>query len=169
MLRFVWVAAAMMAVAVAASFAPSVRGVAVAQDGTAMILPVDPVTLLVETAKGERSFTIEVADTDSERSAGLMFRTEMADTHGMLFVFENTRRVAFWMKNTPMPLDLIFIGEDGRIAAIMPGEPFSTSPISPSASVRFVLELKAGTAQKAGIADGDRVRHPRIDRIAGAG
>lgn len=128
-----------------------------------MILPVDPAPLVVETDDGPRQFTIEIADEDAERSAGLMFRTEMADDHGMLFVFEQERRVAFWMKNTPLPLDLLFVRADGTVAAVMQGEPLSTAAISPDETVRFVLELKAGTAQKAGIGDGDVVRHPRID------
>lgn len=166
MARFVWIAAIMAMVAVLASTAGLVRGVSATQHGEPMILPVDPAPAIIETAQGERRFTIEVADDDAERSAGLMFRTQMDDMHGMLFVFEETRRVAFWMKNTPMPLDLVFVGQDGTIAAIMQGEPFSTAPISPAAPVRFVLELKAGTAQKAGISDGDRIRHPLIDRVA---
>lgn len=155
--------------AVLSAFTPSAGGLAFAQQGEPMILPVDPAPLAIETAGGERRFSIEIADDDRERSAGLMFRTEMRDDHGMLFVFEQTRRLAFWMKNTPMPLDLVFIGADGRIVAILEGEPFSIAPIAPEAPARFVLELKAGTAEKTGIADGDRVRHPRIDRVAGAG
>lgn len=139
------------------------------EPGQPMILPVDPAPLVVETAEGARSFTIEVADNDEERSRGLMFRMEMADDHGMLFVFEQTRRVGFWMKNTPMALDLIFVGDDGRIRDIMPGEPFSTDSIAPQAEVRFVLELKAGTARREGLAAGDRVRHTRIDEVAGQG
>jgi len=148
---------------------PSTGRHAFAQEGQPMILPVDPAPLTVRTAGGERRFSIEVADDDRERSAGLMFRTEMGDDHGMLFVFEQTRRLAFWMKNTPMPLDLVFIGADGRVVDVLPGEPYSVAPISPEAPARFVLELKAGTAEKTGIAGGDLVRHPRIDRIAGAG
>jgi len=155
--------------AVLSAFSPPAGGLAFAQQGAPMILPVDPAPLTIETAGGERRFSIEIADDDRERSAGLMFRTEMRDDHGMLFVFEQTRRLAFWMKNTPMPLDLVFIGADGRIVAILKGEPFSIAPIAPEAPARFVLELKAGTAEKTGIADGDRVRHPRIDRVAGAG
>lgn len=139
------------------------------EQGRPMILPVHPEPLVAEAVMGEQRFTIEIADEEAERSAGLMFRTEMNDDHGMLFVFERARRVAFWMKNTPMPLDLVFIGDDGRVAAILPGEPFSTAPISPNADVRFVLELKAGTAQNAGISTGDRLRHPEIDRVADAG
>ena len=144
----------------------SVAGPAAAAEP--MILPVDPAPLTVETEGGERSFSIEVADDDRERSAGLMFRTGMDDAHGMLFVFEQTRRLSFWMKNTPMPLDLLFIAEDGAVVDVLSGEPFSVAPIGPEAPARFVLELKAGTAEKAGIARGDRVSHPRIDEAARA-
>lgn len=131
--------------------------------GRAMILPVDPVRLVAMTNAGERFFTIEVADDGAKRSAGLMFREDMADNHGMLFVFQETRAVAFWMKNTPMPLDLIFIGQDGRVRAIKQGEPQSPALIAPAEPVRFVLELKAGTAARDGIKDGDLLKHPVID------
>lgn len=139
-----------------------------ASSGQAMRLPVDPVPLVVETAQGERNFTIEVADDLSERSKGLMFRETMDDDHGMLFVFEQTQPVGFWMKNTPMPLDLLFIGQDGRVKSIQAGEPFSEALISPDEPVRFVLEFKAGTSEKAGIRDGDLLRHPAINEAPGA-
>lgn len=132
-----------------------------------MVLPTDRAPLVAETDKGEQRFSIEIADDDRERSAGLMFRAEMQDSHGMLFVFEETRPVGFWMRNTPMPLDLVFIGEDGRVSAVLPGEPYSEALISPQVPVRFVLELKRGIAQKAGIEPGDRLRHPAIDAVAG--
>ena len=138
-------------------------------DSRAMILPVDPAPLVAVTKKGERSFSIEVADTEPEREAGLMFRDDMAANHGMLFVFEETRDVNFWMKNTPMPLDLIFVGQDGRIRAIKQGEPQSEAILSPGEPVRFVLELKAGTAARDGIADGDLLRHPVIGTASGPG
>ena len=131
-------------------------------DSRAMRLPVDPVPLVVETDGGERSFTIEIADDGSERSRGLMFREDMDDDRGMLFVFEQTQQVGFWMENTPMPLDLIFIGEDGRVRGILPGKPFSRASISPGEPVRFVLEVKAGIAAAAGIDNGDLMRHPVI-------
>ncbi|UVK36773.1 DUF192 domain-containing protein [Mesorhizobium sp. AR10] len=131
-------------------------------DSRTMILPVDPTPLVAVTKSGERSFSIEVADTPAERESGLMFREDMADDHGMLFVFESEREVTFWMKNTPMPLDLIFVGQDGKIRAIKQGEPQSEAIISPGEPVRFVLELKAGTAAKAGVEDGDLLRHPAI-------
>ena len=136
-------------------------------EGQAMILPIHPARLIAETDQGERSFSIEIADDGEERARGLMFRQSMADDHGMLFVFEQSRPLSFWMKNTPMPLDLLFIADDGRVIAILPGEPYSTAAIGPGEPARFVLELKAGTAQKSGIAVGDRLRHPEIDRVAG--
>ncbi|RWF39878.1 MAG: DUF192 domain-containing protein, partial [Mesorhizobium sp.] len=121
------------------------------------------------TKNGKRSFSIEVADTEAEREAGLMFREDMAANHGMLFVFDETRDVSFWMKNTPMALDLIFVGQDGRIRAIKQGEPQSEAIVSPGEPVRFVLELKAGTAARDGIADGDLLRHPAIGTASGPG
>lgn len=145
---------------IAAAFMQPVR--VDAAEGQPMILPVDPAPLVAVTSRGERPFTIEIADDSGKRQAGLMFRQEMADDHGMLFVFEATQPVGFWMRNTPMPLDLIFIGQDGRIKAIRQGEPLSEAVISPDEPVRFVLELKAGTAEKEGIEDGDQVRHPTI-------
>ncbi len=133
-----------------------------AAEGTAMMLPVDPAPLVAVTGKGERKFTIEIADDSAERSAGLMYRQTMADDHGMLFVYDHTQAVGFWMKNTPMPLDLLFIAEDGSIRAIKQGEPQSEAVIAPDEPVRYVLELKAGTAARQGIEDGDLVRHPVI-------
>ncbi|RUM98709.1 DUF192 domain-containing protein [Pseudaminobacter arsenicus] len=138
-------------------------------DDRAMVLPVDPAPLVAETSAGEHSFSIEIADDPQERSAGLMFRETMDDDHGMLFVFEQTQPVGFWMKNTPLPLDLIFIGQDGRVKEIHRGEPFSEAPIASQEEIRFVLELKQGTAQRVGVKEGDLVRHPTITRVMGAG
>ncbi|MEO3999094.1 DUF192 domain-containing protein [Mesorhizobium sp. CAU 1732] len=166
MLRMIWILAVVLTVALSPGVSSQAYSQVRIDDGQPMLLPVDAVPLVAETKDGAREFTIEIADDDRERSAGLMFRTEMDDMHGMLFVFEQTRRVSFWMKNTPMPLDLIFIRDDGTVAAVLPGEPFSTASIGPGESVRFVLELKAGTAQKTGIVSDVRLRHPRIDSVA---
>ena len=155
------------AVIVAAGFCTFLQPIAASPQ--AMMLPVDPQPLIAETDAGERAFTIEVADDQNERAAGLMFRQTMAEDHGMLFVFEQTQQVGFWMKNTPLPLDLIFIGEDGRVRDILQGEPLSEALIAPAEPVRFVLEFKAGTAEKAGIEDGDLLRHPVISEAPGAG
>jgi uncharacterized membrane protein (UPF0127 family) len=134
-------------------------------DNSAMVLPTDGERLIVDTAAGERSFSIEIADDAGERSRGLMFRETMDDGHGMLFVFEEQRPVGFWMKNTPMPLDLVFISEDGTVKAVLKGEPYSEAVISPGAPVRFVLELKAGVAAQNRIDDGDKVRHRAIGAV----
>lgn len=139
-----------------------------AADSRAMRLPVQMAKLVAETAAGEKFFSIEVADEPSEQERGLMFREDMPDDRGMLFDLGQTRQASFWMENTPMPLDLLFIGEDGRVRAILPGQPFSRAAISPGVPVRFVLELKQGTSVKTGIAPGDRLRHPVIDAVAGA-
>ena len=139
-----------------------------AADSRAMRLPVQMVKLVAQTAAGDKFFSIEVADEPSEQERGLMFRDDMPDDRGMLFDLGTTRHASFWMENTPMPLDLLFIGEDGRVRAILPGRPFSRAAISPGVPVRFVLELKQGTAQMNGIAPGDRLRHPVIDAVAGS-
>ena len=164
--------AAFLVVLIASGSLVSLQATAQAQDSLnsePMRLPVDPFPLIFTTGRGDVSFSIEVADRDEERARGLMFRHDLPDDRGMLFIFEQTRRVAFWMKNTPLPLDLVFIGENGVVLNISGGEPQSTDVISPPTPVRFVLELKAGTAQKAGIADGDRVHHPLIDAIVKGG
>ncbi len=140
-------------------------GAALAQDGgEPMRLPVDPAPLTIEDGG---SLQIEIAETNEQRARGLMFRTDLPDDRGMLFVFERIGPLGFWMKNTPTPLDLVFIGDDGRVVGILPGEPYSTDGISPGVPARFVLEVKRGIAEKAGIAEGVRLNHPRIDEIAG--
>lgn len=167
MLRKFWpVLAAILLVVGAAGFWLASDSFASA-DSRAMVLPVDPEPLVVETAEGQRSFTIEVADDPAEREQGLMYRKQMADNHGMLFVFEEQRPVGFWMKNTPMALDLVFISQDGTVKAIKKGEPFSEALIAPGAPVRFVLELKAGIAASNEIVDGDKVRHKAISQAPG--
>ena len=119
---------------------------------------------VIESAGGEHRFTIEVADTPDERARGLMFRETMPADAGMLFDYgSNQTGVAFWMKNTPLPLDMIFIREDGTITQIAANTtPYSLEPVASRQAVRFVLEVNAGTAAKLGIAPGDRLRHPRV-------
>jgi len=164
MLRNFWQAAGAVFVAVAVvGLLLALRSPSSA-DGRAMVLPVDPEPLIIETKAGRRAFKIEIADNPEERERGLMFREAMADDHGMLFVFDSQQEVGFWMKNTPMPLDLVFISENGTVRAVRKGEPFSEALISPSEPVRFVLELKAGTAAKNRIARGDKVRHNAINQ-----
>ena len=119
---------------------------------------------VITSAGGEHRFTIEVADTPDERAQGLMFRETMAADAGMLFDYGSDQDgVAFWMKNTPLPLDMIFIREDGTITQIAADTtPYSLEPIASREPVRFVLEVNAGVAAKLGIVPGDRLRHPRV-------
>jgi uncharacterized membrane protein (UPF0127 family) len=141
-------------------------GLASAQDDP-MMLPVDPTPLVASTASGVRTFQIEIADTADERARGLMFRKQLPADRGMLFVFEQTQSVGFWMENTPLPLDLLFVSAEGEVEAILQGEPLSRQVITPGVPVRFVLELNAGTAAREGIVVGDRLAHPIIAAAGG--
>ncbi|MFP1631348.1 DUF192 domain-containing protein [Zhengella sp. ZM62] len=128
----------------------------------AQVLEVHPAPLTVMTAKGEFGFDIEVADDADERSTGLMFRTEMPDDRGMLFVFPSDVRGSFWMMNTILPLDIIYIRADGTVDSIVRGEPFSLAPLRSRGLIRYVLEVNAGIAEKTGIRPGVRLNHPLI-------
>jgi uncharacterized membrane protein (UPF0127 family) len=168
MSRRIWLAAGTIFAAIVAVFLQvDPQGTAFAQN-EAMVLADDPAPLIADTKAGKRSFTVEIADDAGERERGLMLRQRMDDRHGMLFVFEATQPVGFWMKNTSQPLDLVFIDQDGAVSAVRHGEPMSEAIISPDEPVRFVLELNAGTAEKAGIETGVRFHHPVIDKVTGA-
>lgn len=135
--------------------------------GAPMKLPPDREALVIETDGESVSFTVEIADSEDERSRGLMFRRDLPTDRGMLFVFEETARRGFWMQNTPLPLDLLFVAESGRIVAIRQGKPLSEEIIAPIYPIRFVLELHEGTARKNNIRIGSRMRHRIIDQISG--
>src|SRR5919198_1241175 len=122
-------------------------------------------TLEIVTRNGVYPFTVEVAITDEERSKGLMFRRELPEGRGMLFDFKQDTNATMWMKNTYIPLDMIFIRADGRIQRIAEStEPESTKIIAAGAPVRAVLEVIGGTARKLGVKAGDRVAHPLFRR-----
>ena len=116
--------------------------------------------LTVETATVSYDFAVELATTPEQHRQGLMYRAELAPDAGMLFVFTDEHEVSFWMKNTLIPLDLLFVDRKGRIVAIAADAvPLSTTPIPSGAPVLGVLEVPGGTAARLGIAVGDRVRH----------
>jgi uncharacterized protein len=122
-------------------------------------------TLEIATKSGVRVFSVEMATTEEEKTTGLMYRKELADGKGMLFDFSPEQEVSMWMKNTYIPLDMIFIRADGRILRIAENtEPLSTRIIPSGGLAKGVLEVIAGTAQKYGIAPGDRVAHPLFSR-----
>ncbi len=118
-------------------------------------------TVTVVTAADNRfSFHVEIADTTSKRARGLMFRQRLATDAGMLFLFDELEVASFWMKNTPLSLDLLFIAKDGRIVDMYErAVPLSTRPINSNMPVFAVLEILAGTAQRLGIRVGDRIDH----------
>jgi uncharacterized protein len=127
-------------------------------------LPTSPLTIM--TGEGRQSsFTVELATTPAEREKGLMFRTSMAPDAGMLFDFKEPQMVAFWMKNTLIPLDMLFIDKTGRIVRIVErAVPESLTPISSGEPVRAVLEVNSGTASRLEIQPGDVVIHPIFQR-----
>jgi uncharacterized membrane protein (UPF0127 family) len=108
----------------------------------------------------EKKFTLEVADTDARRSRGLMFRKSMAADHGMLFVFEKADTWGFWMKNTEIPLDLVFLDESRRVIGIYALRPHDETSVGPDKPAKFALELNLGTAKAVGLKVGDTVSLP---------
>jgi uncharacterized protein len=120
-------------------------------------------TLTLVTAGGERKIEIEVARTPDEQAKGLMFRTELADNKGMLFPYGSPRELTMWMKNTYIPLDMVFIRADGIVHRIeVRTEPLSETVISSGIPASAVLELAGGAAERLGLKPGDRVIHPHF-------
>jgi uncharacterized membrane protein (UPF0127 family) len=118
--------------------------------------------LAIVTGQGRHEFTVELALTTAQHQQGLMFRREMATDSGMLFDFgPRPRRASMWMKNTYIPLDMLFIKADGQIESIAERTtPHSLEAISSRGLVRYVLEVNGGTAARLGISSGDRVELP---------
>ncbi len=115
--------------------------------------------LVVQTAKAPLTFVVEVAATPEERGRGLMFREHLAPLHGMLFDFGTVRPVMMWMKNTKIPLDMLFIDRTGRIAHIAANTvPMSEAIIPSEGPVRAVLEIGGGESARLGIKEGDKVQ-----------
>ena len=118
-------------------------------------------TLEIASKTGVHVFSVEIAENDADRAKGLMYRKELPEGKGMLFDFHREQDVSFWMQNTYIPLDMLFIRADGQILRIAENtEPLSTRMIPSGGPVLAVLEVIGGTARKLGIAPGDRVGHP---------
>lgn len=121
--------------------------------------------LEIVTAAGPQRFSVEVMRTEPQRQRGLMFRRSMPQDRGMLFTFEAERPVTMWMKNTYLPLDMIFISRTGRVVGLAENtEPLSERIIPSGAAAFGVLEVNAGVAAKIGLKVGDEVRHPAFSR-----
>lgn len=116
---------------------------------------------------GSARFTVEIADSVGERARGLMFRESMPKSHGMLFVYARPNFVAFWMKNTLIPLDMIFLDERGVVQKVhsmaIPGD---RTQIPGGNGILAVLEINGGLAQAMGIAPGSEMQHPAFGRDA---
>jgi uncharacterized protein len=150
LLRFVAVAALTVAVA-ALDSAPSF----------------DRDRLTIESSAGRFEFQVELATTPDQRAYGLMFRESLAADHGMLFDFGHSQPIAMWMRNTYIPLDMLFIHADGRIGRIVrEAEPLSDAVLDSGEPVRAVLELRGGITSELGIEPGDRVAYPLFGNSA---
>ncbi len=120
--------------------------------------------VVISTREGRESvFQVEVADTPTKRELGLQYRKELAPDRGMIFLFPAPFVQSFWMKNTPLPLDMIFIGSDRKIVGIVEQTvPFSLDSRSVPAASQFVLEINGGLSRRLGIRAGDSVRFEGI-------
>ena len=124
----------------------------------------DKSELVLESGERTFAFQVELADEPRERQVGLMHRKEMAPDHGMLFDFERSQPVAMWMRNTFIPLDMLFIDEGGEIVNIAHDTvPHSEEVLQSAGPVRFVLEVVAGTSRLLGLKPGDKVLHEAIN------
>lgn len=119
--------------------------------------------VVLHTASGEVPVTVEVVSTPAQQAIGLMYRKELGAMAGMLFVFDTTVEHPFWMKNTVLPLDMIFLGEDRKVVGIVKDAvPFTTTARTVGAPSRYVLEVNAGFSTKHGVKGGDLVSFENI-------
>lgn len=119
--------------------------------------------VVLHTAGGDVPVTVEVAATPAQQSLGLMYRKELGANAGMLFVFDTSVEHPFWMKNTVLPLDMIFLGDDRKIVGIVKDAvPFTTSSRTVGAPSRYVLEVNAGFSEKHGVKAGDLVTFENV-------
>ena len=117
--------------------------------------------LTIRSKSGFHQFTVEVAGTAEEQERGLMFRKSLGPDRGMIFPYEPPQDVAFWMKNTLIPLDIIYIRSDGTIARITNAEAMNLTPLPSGEPIGAVLEIRGGRAAELGIKEGDAVSWTR--------
>ena len=151
----------------AQGLAPALRRTAAAFAVAAILAPLaalgDESKLILHTATGDYSFNVDVVDTPESRAKGLMFVTELADDAGMLFDFGEERPVSFWMRNTFIPLDMIFVGADGVVRNVhVNARPQDPTSIPSDGPVQYVLEIPGGRSVEIGLTAGDRMEHDRI-------
>ena len=160
-----WLAAGVLALGLLAACSPSesasVRAetpAAAAETARHPVSGLKVIDLVVEHGTRKLPFKVELADTPEAQARGLMFRDKLGDNEGMIFPSEVPEPRSFWMKNTPLSLDIIFIGTDGRITNIAANTvPYSLESVPSAGFAIGVLELRAGRAAALGIVPGDRV------------
>lgn len=147
----------------AAAILAATTGLAQAQDGCSE----DRVDLRGDW--GSARFTVELADSPEERAVGLMNRPSMAASAGMLFLYDTAQTVAFWMENTLIPLDMIFMSPDGVVQRIHENAvPLDRTLIPGGDGIQAVLEINGGMSSMLGITVGSQLRHPMLDQAAAA-
>jgi len=118
---------------------------------------------------GQAHFSVEIADDPQEQAKGLMFRERLPASAGMLFVYKAPRNAQFWMKNTLIPLDMIFLDQSGRVTRIAENAiPGDETPIDGGDNVLMILEINGGMARGLGISVGSELRHPALDSAIAA-
>ena len=147
--------------------APALRRAGVAFAVAAMLAPLtalaDDSQLTLHTDTGDYSFKVDVVDTNESRARGLMYVTELADDAGMLFDFKEERPVSFWMRNTFIPLDMIFVSADGVVKNVhVNAIPHDPTGIPSDGPVQFVLEIPGGRSVEIGLKAGDKMDHDRV-------
>lgn len=139
-------------------------GMAMAVAPTPPKFPSAPLTITTK-AGTVHSFTVEVAVNDAQREYGLMFRTEMAADHGMIFDFQQPQTVRMWMENTVLPLDMLFLDAGGTVTHIVENAvPYSQTIINSNGPVTYVIELNGGMVKKLALNVGDKVSSPSIGK-----
>jgi len=118
------------------------------------------VPLTIHSKTGAHHFTVEIAATPEQQERGLMFRKSIAPDRGMIFPYQPPQEVAFWMKNTLIPLDIVYIRADGTVGRIVNAEPMDITPLPSGEPVALVLEIGGGRAAQLGIKEGDKVSWP---------
>lgn len=155
--------AALIAMVIVAMMGLSIRSGGSASGGDYAAEPFALTDLVIESGQHRHAFTVELAVTSAQKSRGLMFRESLAPDAGMLFLYPEEGPVAMWMKNTLIPLDMLFIDARGRIASLHEGAvPHSRMTISSAGPVIAVLEVQGGTVARLGLSVGDRVRAPGL-------
>ncbi len=140
------------------SYAEGLRPFEPFDPAKAQSLATSPLT--IESGGKTHKFTVELADTATQRDIGLMHRNVLAADHGMLFDFRYEQKTRFWMRNTFIPLDMVFIRSSGEIVYIAKNTvPHSEEPVGPAQNVQAVLELAGGTSETLGLKAGDKVHH----------